>query len=400
MRTLAIAGLDPAIQVLDRPVRDWMPRSSRGMTRVGVGARRWNIPVAATPGLGYAAPMTTEPRRVYFRPLPCAPTRPNARPLAGGLFGFREVEVLRRGAPAEILPADAAEALHPEEAETFALLSAPRPALAGLDLAQPRIMGVVNVTPDSFSDGGLLSDAGAAVARGLALAEAGADLLDIGGESTRPGAEPVGRDEELGRVIPVIEGLVAAGCPALISIDTRKAAVAEAALAAGAVMFNDISALAHDQRSPAVAATAPAVCLMHALSDPRTMQRNPRYGDVLLDVYDFLELRIVAAGAQGVDRASIVVDPGIGFGKTIAHNLALIRRLSLFHGLGCAVMLGVSRKRFIGVLSGVGEAHRRASGSVAAGLAGLAQGAQILRVHDVAETRQALEVWRVIAAQA
>jgi dihydropteroate synthase len=344
--------------------------------------------------------MTTEPRRAYLRPLPCVPARPNARPLAGGLFGFTEVEVLRRGEPPEILPADAAEALHPEEAETFALLSRPRPALAGLDLAQPRIMGVVNVTPDSFSDGGLLADAGAAVAHGLALAEAGADILDIGGESTRPSAEPVGLGEELDRVIPVIEGLQAAGCPALVSIDTRKAAVARAALEAGAVMFNDVSALTYDQRSPAVAATAPAVCLMHAQGDPRTMQENPRYGDVLLDVYDFLELRIAAAGAEGVDRARVVVDPGIGFGKTLGHNLALIRRLSLFHGLGCAVMLGVSRKRFIGVLAGVGEAHRLAPGSVAAGLAGLAQGVQILRVHDVAETRQALEVWRAIASEA
>jgi dihydropteroate synthase len=343
--------------------------------------------------------MTTEPRRAYFRPLPCAPTRPNARPLAGGLFGFCEVEVLRRGEPAEILPADAAEALYPEEAETFALLSAPRPALAGLDLAIPRIMGVVNVTPDSFSDGGLLTGTQAAVAHGLALAEAGAEIIDIGGESTRPRAEPVGLALELERVIPVIEGLRAAGCPALVSIDTRKAAVAAAALAAGAVMFNDVSALTHDPQSPAVAATAPAVCLMHAQGDPRTMQENPRYGDVLLDVYDFLELRIAAAGAQGVDHACIVVDPGIGFGKTLVHNLALIRRLSLFHGLGCAVMLGVSRKRFIGVLAGVGEAHRRTPGSVAAGLTGLAHGAQILRVHDVAETRQALEVWRAIAAQ-
>ncbi len=344
--------------------------------------------------------MTTEPRRAYIRPLPCAPMRPNARPLAGGLFGFSEVEVLRRGEPHEILPVDAAEALHPEEAETFALLSRPCPAPAGLDLARPRIMGVVNVTPDSFSDGGLLADAGAAVARGMALAEAGAEILDIGGESTRPGARPVGLALELERVMPVIEGLRAAGCPALISIDTRKAAVAEAALAAGAVMFNDVSALTYDQRSPAVAATAPSVCLMHALGDPRTMQQNPRYGDVLLDVYDFLELRIAAAEAEGVDRARIVVDPGIGFGKTLEHNLTLIRRLSLFHGLGCAVMLGVSRKRFIGTLSGVGEAHRRAAGSVAAGLAGLAQGVQMLRVHDVAETRQALEVWRAIAHEA
>ncbi len=360
----------------------------------------YNILVAAIRTLRYAAPMTTEPRRAYLRPLPCAPTRANARPLAGGLFGFAELEVLRRFEPPEILPVDAAEALHPEEVETLALLSLPRPALAGLDLAQPRIMGVVNVTPDSFSDGGLLAGADAAVARGLALAEAGADILDIGGESTRPSAEPVGLDQELDRVIPVIEGLRAAGCPVPVSIDTRKAAVAEAAMAAGATMFNDVSALTYDERSPAVAATAPAVCLMHAQGDPRTMQENPRYGDVLLDVYDFLELRIAAAEAEGIDRTRIVIDPGIGFGKTLEHNLALLRRLSVYHGLGCAVMLGASRKRFIGTLAGVGEAHRRASGSVAAGLAGLAQGVQILRVHDVAETHQALQVWRAIAQEA
>ena len=357
------------------------------------------MPVAAIQALRYAAPMMTEPRRAYLRPLPCALPRPNARPLAGGLFGFAEVEILRRGAPPEILPVEAAEALHPDEAEAIALLSTPRPALAGLDLAQPRIMGVVNATPDSFSDGGLLADTGAAVAHGLALALAGADILDIGGESTRPGAAPVGLDQELDRIIPVIEGLKAAGCRTPVSIDTRKAAVARAALEAGAVMFNDVSALTYDPHSAAVAATAPSVCLMHAQGDPRTMQKDPRYGDVLLDVYDFLELRIASAEAAGIDRARMVIDPGIGFGKTLEHNLALIRRLSLFHGLGCAVMLGASRKRFIGTLSGVAEAGNRAAGSVAAGLAGLAQGVQILRVHDVAETRQALEVWRAIASE-
>jgi dihydropteroate synthase len=342
--------------------------------------------------------MMTQPRRAYIRPLPCALSRPNARPLAGGLFGFAEVEVLRRGAAPEIVPADAAEALHPDEVEVLAQLAARRPALAGLDLARPRIMGVVNVTPDSFSDGGRLDNLQAAVVHGLELAEAGADILDIGGESTRPGAAPVPLEAELGRVIPVIEGLKAAGCTAPLSIDTRKAAVAQAGLRAGAVMFNDVSALTYDGHSPAVAAVAPAVCLMHALGDPRTMQNDPRYGDVLLDVYDFLELRIAAARAAGVDQARIVIDPGIGFGKTLEHNLALIRRLSLFHGLGCAVMLGASRKRFIGTLSAVPEAGKRAVGSVAAGLAGLAQGAQFLRVHDVAQTRQALDVWQAIAS--
>lgn len=344
--------------------------------------------------------MSPDPDRVYIRPLPCPPSRAGARPLAGGLFGFCEVELLRRHAPPEILPVDAAEALHPEESEALAWASVRRRPLAGLSLDRPRLMGVVNVTPDSFSDGGTLADAAAGVAHGLALVEAGADLLDIGGESTRPGAEPVGPAEELDRVMPVIAGLRAAGCPVPISIDTRKAAVAEAALAAGAAMVNDVSALTHDRACPAVARKAAAVCLMHAQGDPRTMQENPRYGDVLLDVYDFLEMRIAAAEAAGIPRARIAVDPGIGFGKTIEHNLALLRRLSLFHSLGAAVLLGVSRKRFIGTIARVNEARARAPGSVAAGLVGLAQGVQILRVHDVSATRQALDVWRAIKQDA
>ena len=344
--------------------------------------------------------MPRGPHRTYLRPLPCAPGQPNARRLAGGPFGFSEVEVLRRGEVPEILPADAAEVLYPEAAEMLEAAVAPRPALVGVDLGRPRLMGVINVTPDSFSDGGLLADTEAAIAHGLALAEAGADILDVGGESTRPGSEPVPLETELGRVMPVVEGLIAAGCRLPLSIDTRKAPVVEAALAAGAVMHNDVSALTYDQRSPGVAARAGAVCLMHAQGDPRTMQENPRYSDVLLDVYDFLEMRIAAAAAAGIPRGRIAIDPGIGFGKNLGHNLALVRRLSLFHGLGCALLLGVSRKRFIGVLSGVGEARERVAGSIAAGLWGLAQGAQILRVHDVAETRQALAVWQAIVQEA
>jgi len=344
--------------------------------------------------------MMTKPRRAYLRPLPCAPGRANARSLAGGMYGFAEVEILRRDEAPEILPVDAAVAIYPEEAETLTLLSTSHRNLNGIDLSQPRIMGVVNATTDSFSDGGLYTETNAAVVHGLALVEAGADFLDIGGESTRPGAKPVDPANELDRVIPVIEGLRAAGCSVPVSIDTRKATVALAALDAGAVMFNDISALTYDQESLKVAAAAPSVCLMHAQGDPRTMQDNPRYRDVLLDVYDFLELRVAAAEAAGTVRERIAIDPGIGFGKTIDHNLALLRRLSLFHGIGCAVMLGVSRKRFIGTLSGVVEARARTTGSVAAGLAGLAQGVQMLRVHDVDETRQALAVWRAIADEA
>jgi len=336
-------------------------------------------------------------QRRYLRPIPCAAPRPGARPLAGGPRRFAEVEILARGRAAQIVPADAAEALVPEGVGLIDRIAAPPPALAGLSLDRPRLMGVVNATPDSFSDGGMLDDAEAAIAHGLALVEAGADLLDIGGESTRPGAEPVPVAQELDRILPVIEGLMAAGCPAPISIDTRKAAVAEAALAAGAAVVNDVSALTYDDRSPAVARSAAAVCLMHAQGGPRTMQDDPRYGDVVLDVYDFLAERIVAAEAVGIPRGRVLVDPGIGFGKTSGHNLALIRRLSLYHGLGCAVVLGASRKRFIGRLSGVETARDRVAGSIAAALAGLDQGAQILRVHDVAETRQAVAVWRALA---
>ena len=257
-------------------------------------------------------------------------------------------------------------------------------------------MGVVNVTPDSYSDGGFLADAYAAVDHGLALAAADADILDIGGESTRPGAEPVPVERELERVMPVIDGLRDAGCKTPISIDTRKADVARQALAANAQVFNDVSALSFDADSPAVAKDAEAVCLMHAQGDPRTMQDNPQYENVLLDVYDYLAGRVAACVAAGIPHHRIIVDPGIGFGKTIEHNLALLRGLSLFHALGCPVLLGVSRKGFIGRLSGELDATQRVPGSVAAGLAGLAQGVQILRVHDVAEHTQAIAIWQAI----
>jgi dihydropteroate synthase len=332
----------------------------------------------------------------YFRPIPCARGLPGARSLAGGLIGFREVEVLARGAVPEILPSDAAAAIWPEAGVPLTRASASRRALLGLALDRPRVMGVVNVTPDSFSDGGALPSAEAAVEHALALVRAGADLLDIGGESTRPGSDPTDPAVEKDRVLPVIEGLVAAGCPVPISVDTRKAAVMRAALAAGACMVNDVSALSWDAEAPGAAAGAGAVCLMHARGDPKTMQDDPAYDDVLLDVYDYLADRIAVAEAAGIARARIVIDPGIGFGKTVEHNLALIRRLSLLQALGCAVLLGVSRKGFVGRISGEAVPARRAAGSIAAGLAGLGQGAQVLRAHDVAETVQAVRVWQAL----
>ena len=260
----------------------------------------------------------------------------------------------------------------------------------------PRIMGIVNVTPDSFSDGGRHSSRQAAVDHARKLIQAGADIIDIGGESTRPGATPISVHEEADRVLPVIEALVASGCDTPISVDSRNASVARQALAAGARMFNDVSALTHDPASTDVARDAQTVCLMHAQGNPQMMQQKPVYDDVLLDVYDYLEFRISACEMVGIGRENLMVDPGIGFGKSIAHNLALIRGVSLFHGLGCPVMLGASRKGFIGRLGSEPDAQKRAPGSISVALAGVQAGVQILRVHDVAETVQAVRVWQAV----
>ncbi|MDR5655145.1 dihydropteroate synthase [Ruixingdingia sedimenti] len=329
----------------------------------------------------------------YWRPIPMTdPARPAAAlPLAGGWCWFDRVEHLQRGKPPEILPA---AALPPDVA---ARLTAPRTPLAGLALDRPVVMGILNTTPDSFSDGGRFAAPGAALAHARAMAAAGADMLDIGGESTRPGAPPVPEDEETARTAPLIAALRAGGLRLPVSIDTRKAAVGRAALAAGADMLNDVSALSHDPGMGRLAAeSGTPICLMHAQGTPETMQDDPRYDDVLLDVYDMLAARVAQAEAAGIPRARIVVDPGIGFGKTVAHNLALIRRLSLYHALGCPVLLGTSRKRFIGTVAGVADPPARVPGSIATALAGVAQGAQILRVHDVAETRQALALWQAV----
>ena len=338
--------------------------------------------------------MTTSDQ-IWLRPVGGDP--PHEFQLAGGWTGFSQLDVLSRDCAPQRLPAAALPEIWPETEATLARLTARRPDIAGMDWSRPRIMGIVNTTPDSFSNGGALPTAETAIQHGLALAAAGADLLDIGGESTRPGAEPVEVSQEIDRVLPVIERLVAAECPIPISIDTRKAAVAAAALAAGARIVNDVSAMTYDPDMVGVARRAEGVCLMHALGDPRTMQQDPRYDDVLLDVHDYLAERVEAAVAAGIDRARIIVDPGIGFGKTMAHNLCLIRGMGVFHGLGCVVLLGASRKSFIGRLSGQTIAARRAAGSVAAALAGVAAGVQMLRVHDVAETVQALGVWQAVS---
>ena len=328
----------------------------------------------------------------YYRPIAMTDAaRPaGALPLAGGWCWFAQVEVLRRDGPARVV------AVGDLPGEVRDRLSAPRPDFGGLGLDRPRIMGILNVTPDSFSDGGRFLAPDAALAQAQAMAQ-GADVLDIGGESTRPGAAEVAMAEEIARTAPVIAALRAGGLTVSVSIDTRKAAVAQAALAAGAGIVNDVAAMGFDPAMASTVAKAGApVILMHSVKTPATMQDDPRYEDVLLDVFDFLMARIAVAEAAGIPRARIMVDPGIGFGKTAAHNLTLIRGLSLFHDLGVPVLLGASRKRFIGTIGREDVAEARMPGSVAVALAGVAQGAQMLRVHDVAETRQALRLWQAV----
>jgi dihydropteroate synthase len=253
-----------------------------------------------------------------------------------------------------------------------------------------KVMGVVNVTPDSFSDGGLYLDPSNAIAHGFELAEDGADILDIGGESTRPGAAPVDEDEELRRVLPVVEGLAAAGRQ--LSIDTSKAGVASAALSAGATFVNDVTALRADPGMAAVVAGSGAeCCLMHMLGEPRTMQDDPQYEDVVSDVKAFLEERLRFATDSGIDESKIVLDPGIGFGKTIEHNLELLRRLDELVAIGRPVMVGFSRKSFLGRITGREVGDRLAS-TVAVNVLAYERGARLFRVHDVAPTRDALTV--------
>ncbi|MEL6915724.1 MAG: dihydropteroate synthase [Pseudomonadota bacterium] len=322
----------------------------------------------------------------YYRPLVHRSAR--GPRLAGGWLRFAEVEEITREGGTRILPWRALPSA------ALDALTAPRAAIAGLSMDGPRLMGILNATPDSFSDGGRYDSTEAALAQAARLEAEGADILDVGGESTRPGAAEVPVAEEIARTAPAIAAMEL-GVP--VSIDTRKAAVGEAALAAGAVLLNDVSGLRFDPgMAPLAARTGAPVCIMHAQGDPETMQDDPRYDNVLLDVYDALEAQRATAEAAGIARSRIILDPGIGFGKTLEHNLALLRGLALLHGLGCPLLLGASRKRFIGTLSGVEAADGRMPGSLAVALAGVAQGAQILRVHDVAPTRQALSLWQAV----
>ncbi len=348
-------------------------------------------------------------RSIYVRPIGIFPAPIEegeaswgGLPLAGQAMRYAAVEIAERdGARVKRQIVALGDAFERDwgrhnvaVSELIEAIGAPRPRLAGLALDRPRIMGIVNVTPDSFSDGGRLTSADAAIAHALQLAEAGAEILDIGGESTRPGADYVPAEEELKRVIPVIEGL-RQRTDALISIDTRKAEVMAKAAAAGADILNDVSALTHDENALAAAAeTGLPVMLMHAQGDPKTMNDDPQYSDVVLDVFDFLESRIAACEAAGIPKSKLVADPGIGFGKHLPHNVAVMASLSLYHGLGVPVLLGASRKKLIDHISDVPNPADRVPGSIAAALTGAAQGVQIVRVHDVAETRQALNVWR------
>ena len=268
---------------------------------------------------------------------------------------------------------------------------------AGLPAA-PCVMGILNVTPDSFSDGGIDRTAADSIARGLAMIEAGAAIIDIGGESTRPGATEVSVQAELDRILPVIEGLRGSG--AKISIDTRHAAVMKAALAAGADIINDVTALTHDAASAAILAEAGApVVLMHMRGDPKSMDRHTSYQDVAVEVTRELAARIAAAEHAGVKRQAIAIDPGIGFAKTHGQSVELLRRLALLSNLGCPILLGASRKRFIGHYSGVADAGSRMAGSVSAALYGISRGVRVLRVHDVAETVQAVKMWTATSAR-
>jgi dihydropteroate synthase len=262
-----------------------------------------------------------------------------------------------------------------------------------LDLSRPRVMGVLNVTPDSFSDGGRFADRGSALSHAHRMVADGADIIDIGGESARPGAAPVPADVELDRVVPLVDALAREGI--LVSIDTQKPEVMRAALAAGAAMVNDVRALLEPGAVEAAVAGHAAVCLMHMQGEPRTMQKDPHYADVVTEVRDFLVDRARRCEAAGIARGRIVIDPGFGFGKTLAHNLALLRSLRVLAETGYPVLTGLSRKSMLGAIAGR-DVDGRAAASVAAALAAVARGAAIVRVHDVRETVDALKVWHAI----
>lgn len=352
--------------------------------------------------------------QLYLRPCafvdtPIGYDQPVER-LAGGMLYFSAWEVLTteggRRLGKQLIPVSAFDAfrdsLPQDQRERLDSLRTnivkPRPPLKmgerTIPLDQPRVMGILNCTPDSFSDGGKHGDAPAAIEMGGAMTAAGAAIIDIGGESTRPGAPLVWEGDEIARIEPVVRAMANSG--AAVSVDTRKAAVMEAALAAGARLINDISALRYDDRSISVALASDfPIALMHAPSASSDPHKNdPGYRDVLIDIYDWFEDHIEALVAKGIARERLIVDPGIGFGKSLSDNLALINNLGLFHGLGCPILFGASRKRMIGALSNEAVAEARLGGSLFLAMKAVEQGAHIVRVHDVPETVQAIHVWR------
>jgi dihydropteroate synthase len=347
--------------------------------------------------------MSLHLRPIHFVDSPIGLPDGSVARLAGGMQWFAAYDVIERGARRTLsLPEfDATLGASDERAaKLHAAITSPRPPLSlgerVLRFDQPSVAGILNVTPDSFSDGGAHADP---VAAGVAMAAAGAAMIDVGGESTRPGAPLVWEGDEVKLAEPVVRGLATAGT--LVSVDTRKALVMEAALAAGAGLVNDVAALLWDDRALEVVAKAGCpVILMHSPDPARGPHGDGKYGNVLTDVYDWLGARVAAVVAGGVDRAKIIVDPGIGFGKSLADNLALLNGLAMFHGLGCPIMLGASRKRMIGALSNEAAADQRLGGSITLALKGAEAGVQLLRVHDVAETVQALHVWRGLRDQA
>ena len=351
--------------------------------------------------------------KIYLRPInfiesPQHHDGETAR-LAGGLIWFSGVELVLKhdGAITRSIVAvanwEAAVASMPapvavRAASLFGRLTLPRVELQlgarVVRLDQPQVMGILNITPDSFSDGGKYGDdAAAAASAAIAQAGAGAAIIDIGGESTRPNAAVIWEGDEIARVGPVIRQIAPSGTA--MSIDTRKAAVMEDALAGGAHMINDVSALLYDDRALQVAVNAGVpVALMHAPGQGSDLHKGEGYGDVVTEVFDWLEARVDAAVAAGISRDLILIDPGIGFGKSLADNLAIINNLAMFHGIGCAMLFGASRKRMIGALSNEADVEQRLGGSLFLAMKAVERGAQILRVHDVPETVQAIRVWR------
>jgi len=328
----------------------------------------------------------------YFRPIINSdPTIPSsAGVLQGTQFWFTHAEKLTRHSQPEIVLAKNIPRY------IFHNITKKRAKICGLSFDIPRVMGILNVTPDSFSDGGRYSTLETATEHGISMVSAGADIIDIGGESTRPGALEVDTSEEISRVIPVIEKL--ANIIAVpISADTRKSEVAKMAIASGAAMVNDISGLKFDSKMGdfCIESDVP-VCIMHSQGIPETMQNEPKYIDVCLDIYDFLSQQIENLVNSGMQRKAIIVDPGIGFGKSLAHNLSLLRNISLFHGLGVPILIGLSKKKFIKTLAGLNENEDRMSGSISVALYARSQGVHIFRVHNVKETVQAMKLWHSV----